>query len=576
MKKGKRFFALGISALAIGFAPGCYTGLAGFGGGGNGSADGGEDAGDDGDGDGDGGDDGLGPEAEMPVPTTRFFRLTHDQWENTVQDLLGLDMPTGLSSEFRADPAEGGFIFGNNALTLEVDEALWSGYQRAAVDVAEMAATDQTILDRIAPDPGDEATRAADFIRNFGLQVYRRPLTDDEIAEYQMLFDRGPELYEDTTGFAAGVRLVLEGMFQSPHFLYRVESSTDIIDDVIPLGSYEIASRMSYFLWDTMPDAELLDVASADSLSDPEMVAEQARRMLESPRARGVVQRFHHHLLEAEKFAQVTPSATVFPDAPEDLGALAQVEHDMFLDHVVFDSDGTWRDLLTSNETFVNNDLAAIYGVEGSFDDNFQRVELDPAQRSGVFTQVGWLAANSTSVHPDPILRGAFLAQRIACHTIAAPPDNLPPLPEPDANATNRETVTAHTEAEGSTCSGCHTPLINPFGFPFEHYDATGAYRETDNGSQVDATATVLLQSGAVDVDNALDLASALAEDDAVHRCYMRHWMEFAMGRPADDLDDPLVDRLSTESLDDMAVKDLLVGLATSRPFLTRAAEEME
>lgn len=574
MKKGERVSFLGACLLGIGLSTGCYSGLQGFDSDGQNSG-----GGDEGDSDGtnDGGDDGLGPAAEMPAPTTRFFRLTHGQWENSVQDLLGTDEPTGFSSEFRADPAEGGFIFGNNALTLEVDQALWSGYQRAAVNVALLVSSDPEILARIAPDTGDESTRASEFIRNFGLRAYRRPLTDTEIAEYEALFARGPELYEDTTGFEAGVRLVLEGIFQSPHFIYRIESSTEIVDDVIPLSSYEVASRMSFFLWDSVPDQELFDAAAAGELSDADAVEDQVRRMLERPRARAVVQRFHHHLLEVEKFSQALPSPNFFPDAPEDLGELAVLEHDMFLDHVIFEGEGTWRDLLTSTETFVNDDLAAIYGVQGSFDDSFQRVDLDPSQRSGVFTQVGFLAANSTSVHPDPIHRGAYLARQIACHTIAAPPDNVPPVPEPDETSTNRDTVTAHTEGEGTTCYGCHAPLINPFGFAYENYDATGAFRDVDNGQTVDASSSVLLTSGVVEVNNALDLAEALAADEAVHLCYMEHWMEFATGRPHSEFDDALVQRLATESLDeDAAVKDLLVGLATSRPFLTRSAEEME
>lgn len=560
--------------LALGLGSGCYAGvqdLEGMSGGADaGEPDGGEDAGDEGQ-----GPDGLGPAEELPAPNTRFFRLTHVQWENSVQDLLYLDAPTGLSSEFRADPFVGGFIFDNNALSLEVDQALWSGYQRAAAEVAETVSGDPAIIAAIAPDSGDEATRIDDFIRNFGMRAYRRPLTEAEASSLTELFNRGPELYEDVGGFEAGIRVTLETIFQSPYFLYRVEDSEEVVDEVVPLSSWEVASRMSYFLWNTTPDQALLQAASDGELGDPASVEEHTRRMLDDPRAELVVERFHHQLLEVEKFTQAAPSEAFYPDAPDDLGELAVEEHDLFLRHTIFDQGGSYRDLLTSTETFVNNDLAALYGLGDSFGEEFERVDLDPNERRGIFTQIGFLAAHATSVNPDPIHRGAYLARHIACHVIAAPPDNVPPVPEQQPDETNRETVVAHTEAPGSECLGCHKPLINPFGFAFEHYDSTGAYRMIDNGKTVDASSQVLLDE-AVMISDAVDLAEAMADSESVHACYLEHWMQFAMGRPSDEVDDALVERLTTDSFDDVGVKDLLVAMTTSRPFLTRSTEEVQ
>jgi hypothetical protein len=573
----QRHMRFGMLVLGLGVSTGCYGGVHDFG-----KDDAGLDGGDAGDGEDageeagdDAGDDGLGPVDEMPASTTRFFRLTHAQWENTVQDLLQLPEPTGLSSEFRADPFVGGFIFDNNALSLEVDQTLWAGYQRAAVAVAEMVAADPTIIAAIAPANADETARAQEFVATFGLRAFRRPLTDTELASYVTLFQRGPELFEDTTGFEAGVRLVLEGMLQSPHFLYRVEDSEEIVGDVIPLDSWEIASRLSYFLWNTMPDDSLLAAAAADELLGAEGVRTQALRMIESPRAEAVVERFHHQLLQVDRFAAADPSPAFYPDAPENLGLLATEEHRQFLRHAVFEQDGSWGDLLTSTETFVNAELAAIYDLPGEFGADFTRVDLDPTQRRGLFTQIGFLVANSTSAHPDPIHRGVFMAKHVACHTIAAPPDEIPPVPAPDETQTNREAVVALTEVAGSECVGCHSALINPFGFAFENYDSTGAFRTMDNDKPVDATGSVLLSDGAVPVSNAVDLAQALAGDARVHECYAQHWMEFAMARPHQDTDEPLTTRLATESIEDLSVKELLIELTVSRPFLTRATEEM-
>ncbi len=576
MAATQRQVIVGSMLLGLVSSTGCYSGLSEFGNdegelsGGDAGEDAGEDVGEE------GGDDGLGPADELPTPTTRFFRLTHQQWENSVQDLLGLSEPTGFSSEFRADPFEGGFIFDNNAVALEVDQALWSGYQRAAVDVAVMVADDPSIIDFIAPPQADEAARARTFVETFGLRAFRRPLSETEVTDFVALFDRGDELYEDTTGFAAGVRLVLEAILQSPHFLYRVERSEEIVDDVIPLDEWEVASRLSFFLWNTTPDDELLDAAAAGRLDDAEMIREQALRMVDSDKAHDVVRSFHDQLLQVQRFGSANPSPMFYPDAPENLGALATQELGMFLEHVVFGENGSWRDLLISTQTFVNDELAPLYGLSGDFSSEFERVELDPTERRGLFTQIGFLAANSTAVNPDPIHRGVFLAKHILCHQISAPPDDIPPVPAPDPTQTNREAVVALTEIEGSECIGCHKSLINPFGFAYENYDAVGSFRTLDNDRDVDATATVLLGDAAVPVDDAVDLAEAMAEDTKVHHCYAKHWMEFAMARPHSDNDDPLLDRLADGSLADLSVKDLMVEMATSRPFLTRAAEEIE
>jgi hypothetical protein len=178
-------------------------------------------------------------------------------------------------------------------------------------------------------------------------------------------------------------------------------------------------------------------------------------------------------------------------------------------------------------------------------------------------------------VNPDPILRGVFIARRLACLSIAAPPDGVPPLP-PVEGKTNRQTVEEHTETPGSACVACHAPVINPFGFAFEHYDSTGAFRTEDNGFAVDSRAVVAL-GGGTEVADALELAQVLAADESVHACYIRHWLEFAMGRPYVSEDAPLTERLGEASLaDEAAIEELLVSLVVARPFRNRAVEEYQ
>jgi hypothetical protein len=477
------------------------------------------------------------------------------------------------TEDLRPDPAQSGFLFDNDSLTLSVDGALFSSYQRVAATLAERVVNDATLL-------GEATSGATDpeaFVRDFGLRAHRRPLTDQEVGEYVALHAMGATLEPARAAFDAGVRLVIEAMLLSPSFLYRLEPSATEAAGMIPLDSYEIASRLSYALWSTMPDSMLLEAAADSALTDPGAVAEHAERMLGDVRAEAMVEHFHGQLFETDKFASIEPSDSAFPDIADDFGASALEEHQRFVRAVVFERDGTYADLLTSNETFVNADLADIYGLSGSFTDEFTPATLPAGERRGILTQVGFLAANATSISPDPIHRGVFIARRIACLPLAAPPANIPPLPAPEGR-TNREVIESHTEQPGSVCAMCHAPIINPLGFPFESFDAVGGFRTEDNGQMVDTRSSAPVgQSEVVDVEDAVGLADSLAASPDVHNCYTKHWIEQLHGRAVTDADDVLRERLGTASADgELTVRELIAAIVTSPAFLTRSAEELE
>jgi hypothetical protein len=521
------------------------------------------------------GDGDLPDGVVSPAPQTRLPRLTHAEWERTVRDLLYLEAETGLSSTLRADSLPGDAIFQNPGGSLSVDEVLWSGYQRAAATLAEQVTSDPELFARIAPGPADE-TGAEQFIREMGLRAHRRPLTDGDVQEYMTLYRRAAGLYGNLGAHQSGIRLVLEAMLQSPYFLYRVELSTERVEGVIPLDDYEVASRLSYALWGSMPDEELFAAAAAGMLRDPMNVEIQARRMLEDPRAEATVVDFHRQLFDVQSFAGISPSPDLYPDvSKERLAASAIAEHDLFVREIVLNQDGTYRDLLTSTMTFANAELARIYGLSGQFGDELVPVTLDESQRRGIFTQVGFLASNATTVAPDPIHRGVFIAERIAGVHIAAPPANTPP-PSPVPGLTNRETIAAHTEQPGSICAGCHAQIINPFGFPFESYDAIGAFRTHDSGHPVDTTARPPIDGAPTPVANALELADALADSQWAHEAYVRHWIEFVLGRSTEPEDQALIAKLAAPSrAGQLAVRDLIVSIVTSRAFLTRSIREV-
>jgi hypothetical protein len=481
-----------------------------------------------------------------------------------------------VSSVLRDDPTVAGFIFDNDATSLEVDEALWTGYRLAAGQVAELVTEDPAALAELMPPEGpSEAERIDTFVREFGLAAYRRPPTDEEVAVLTDLFAAAPALYPEVDdAFVAGIRHVIEAVLQSPNFLYRIERSETLVGEMIPLDDYEIASRLSYFLWNTMPDQALFDAAGGGTLHTQAQVSTEAERMIQDPRAADMVVRFHHQLLDAEKIATISPSPNFFPDAPADLPVLAATEHERFVRDVVFGGGGGLRELLTSTSTFVEDDLAAIYGVPGVVGDDFVEVSLDPTQRQGIFTQIGFLASNSTSVDPDPIHRGVFVAQRMLCHQIAAPPDGVPPLPPLEPDQTNRERVEAHTSAP--QCATCHASYINPHGFPFESYDALGTWRTTDNGKPVDTATNVFVDNELTPISGAIEFVQLMAASPGVHACYAEHWLEYTVGRNSTTDDELAIARLGTTSLqDELSIQELLIAVTTSPFFLNRAAEEL-
>ena len=511
--------------------------------------------------------------AELPSPASRFPRLSHHQYENTVRDLLRLDGAPGVTETYLGDATS--TTFDNNGAELSVGEALWNDYQRGAESLAERVTTDAAALARIVPAGADGDARR--FVEGFGMRAHRRPLSDAEIERYAALFPAGATAYPEMDPFAAGVRIVLEAMLQSPHFLYRVELSSAREGRTIPLSGYEIATRLSYALWDTMPDDALFAAAAAGTLATVEGVRGEASRMLADARAEDVVASFHYQLLEMHRFEDVTRSQTLFPEYTPALRQSMVAEAQRFVHHVIFEEDQGFARLMTAPYTFVDADLAAVYGLEGSYDDALERVELDPAQRAGLLTQIGFLAAHSSSTDPDAIHRGVFVNHRILCAPLPAPPNVIPPLPPDETGMrTMRERIDQHT-GPGTCGSSCHGTMINPIGFAFEHYDALGRWRDQDRGQPVDSSAEYEFAGALLDYQDAVELAGIVAEQPMAHRCYVQHWLEYAYGRPVSGSDGRLVARIAQASQrENLSVRQMLIELVTSDAFRTRSTIELE
>jgi hypothetical protein len=529
-------------------------------------------------GDGGNGEGGPGDEtsevAQQIGATTRFARLTHEQYDNTVRELLGqaADAPA-YSDDFRADARSGQYLFDNDTYVLGVDQGLHRAYERAAAAIAEDFVNDSALYDRWVPADGSDEERARGFIEAFGERVHRKPLTDAQIEDYFSLFQLGTTTYEDTPGLPGAIRLIVEAFMTSPYFLYRTELSHEPVDGIVPLDGYEIATRLSYTLWNTMPDDRLFEAARDGSLVEPDVLRAEVDRMLKDERSTAVFTKVLSQAMGVYRYENISFNQAVFPDAPADLSSLA-IEELSLLMQDAYENERTYRELLLEPRTFVNAELAPLYGLSGSYGAGFEEAELDSAERRGLLTTVGFLASNASSVNPDPIHRGLFVAQKLLCSDVSAPPGEIPPLPTPDPDQTNREAIEAITEVPDSVCVACHGTVINPFGFPFEGFDAVGAIRPDDNGNPLNLKTSPAIDGETVEVDGALQLIDELAQREIVYQCFGQLLSSYLMGRPYETDDTNLRDRIGTAAFDDAALVDVIAEALTSPQFTFRRLEE--
>jgi hypothetical protein len=513
-----------------------------------------------------------GPLKDALVDSTRFPRLTHTQWENSVRDLLKLPAPLGASAMFTTDPP--GSTFGNDGNLLKVTPGLWGDYEKTAEDVGDKISKDAAALARIVPSglPTDLDGKAKAWITQFGKRAYRRPLAEAEVTELFNLFKQGPTLTAMTDPFAAGVNVVLQAVLQSPHFVYREELGETKEDGTSGLNNWEMASRLSYSLWNTMPDDLLFAEAEAGTLVTPEGIEKQVRRLLDDPRAEPTILDFHHRLLDFDHFDGLVKDTTKFPAWTTDMSTIIKKEAELFVKDVTVTTNKGLNALLTAPYTFVNDKTAPLYGLSGTFGSEMKRVDLDPAQRAGFLTQIGFLASNASPRETDPIHRGVFVNLKIICSDLPPPPMNVPPLPKDDTGVmTMRERITAHTGK--NTCgAGCHGTMINPAGFAFENFDSTGKWRTMDNTKPVNAADVYPFEDGQQAYNGAVEFSKVLAARPQVHKCYTGNWLEYAYGRRKAEGDQKLVHDVAEVSLKGASTKDLILKLVLSKSFSHRPA----
>ncbi len=494
-------------------------------------------------------------------------RMTRFEYNNTVRDLLGDD--TMPASSFA--PEEEAMGFNNQATALGVTELLAEQFLQASEDVAGRAAQHMDTLLPCKPAEIGEEACARQFITTFGKRAYRRPLEASETDKLFSLYQWGRNKYD----FSNGIQLVIQATLQSPWFLYRVEfGMPDPTEgNIVELNPYEIASRLSFLIWGSMPDDELFRAADANELSTTEQIASQARRMLDDPRARPAIANFHEQWLGLGTLETINKDQSTYPEYTPSLRALWKEETLAYLDHVIFDEGGDVKRMFTAPYSMMNAELASFYGVDnGPKTDAFERVDLDPQKHAGFITQASVLAFNAKPDQSSPVHRGKFVRERLLCQLLPPPPNNAVIVaPNVDPNSTTRERFSEHST--NPACSVCHK-LMDPIGFGFEHYDGIGRWRDTDQGFAIDSSGEI---QGSRDADGtfdgAADLAVKLGESEQVRQCVATQWFRFGYGRAEQEEDQCAMNQLQDAfKAAGYNVKELIVALTQTDAFRYRRA----
>jgi len=487
-------------------------------------------------------------------------RLTNREYANTLDDLFpaaAFPVPT-LPTETKDD----GF---DNVGKNQSPTAVWiEGYFEQASAVASSVAASLVT----SCGASDAACVETALLALTG-RAFRKPITGDERARLVALLAAANSKW----GLTKAAEVAVRGLLQTPQFLYRLEHGTASAGAAqLPLTGHELASRLSYLLWDSMPDAELSASAAAGTLSQVAELEAQARRLLASPRARDAVAVFHSQWLRFEKMAVLSKSAALFPGFNSATADALRASTERFVDEAFWEQRSL-ESFLTSPTVYANASLGPILGV-GVSSNELIATSGPAGQRAGILSQPGLLAGFAHETASSPVLRGVFVLDRLLCSKSAPPPPGVLPAPTSDgsgAGTTTRQKFEQHLSSPA--CDACHKS-IDGIGFGFENYDAIGAYRTEENGIPVDASGQIV---GSLDADGpfqgAVELGTRLAASKQTQACVARYWYRYAFGLADGDVNAcallPAVQGLQASGGD---LQELLLAIVKSSSFRARPA----
>jgi hypothetical protein len=505
------------------------------------------------------------PNAAGPLP---LRRLTSREYLNTVRDLLGDTTLTAGDVPIETDDlSNNGFPFRQPTTIATLDA---TNLETAAEALATNAAAKlSTLLPCTPANASAEAGCASQFITTFGGKAFRRPLASAEVDDLTALYNTG----RTTLGlsFNAAIGLLIEAMLQSPAFIYHWEQDPGAaIKDgsVVQLGNYQIANRLSYFLWGSMPDAALFTAAAGGQLSAPSDIEAQAQRMLADPKAQDAVADFVDDLFDVNVISSRPKDTTLYAMWNQDLASAMETEFRSFAVANIL-GPGTLSDLLTGTKSSVNQALATVYGLSGVTGTAPKAVTLNASQRGGLLTLAGFLALTGAADGSSPVRRGHAIYTRLMCGVVPNPPATVPPVKPPTAGLTTRQRFEQH---DMNACTGACHAAMDPIGFAFEHYDGVGQYRTTDQNLPVDSSGSIALDGQTQSVPDAIALGKLLAASPQVQSCFATQMMRYALGRW-----DVAADAASIQAAQSafktggLDVRKLMTGVASSRTFRYRS-----
>jgi hypothetical protein len=416
--------------------------------------------------------------------------------------------------------------------------------------------------------PSEELPCATRIVESLARRAFRRPVTAVDVNPLMALYKAGAA----TGGFEGGIRDALSAILASPHFLYRAESA-DAAGGVRTLGDVELASRLSFFLWGSLPDEPLLKLAAEGRLGRPDVLAAQVSRMLADPRARSLSDDFAFQWLHLSKLDEITPDRGQFPHASGllDPRGLMKEELRLFLDSVLR-SDRSVYDLLTADYTFLNERLAMLYGIETVKGSHFRRVTLADPARHGLLGKGAILMLTAYPNRTSPVLRGAWILDRLLGTPPSDPPLNVPSLPE-NRRGQPAKTLRARLEQHRAnpTCFACHG-VMDPLGLALENFNAVGQFRANDPDTQTLIDTTGQLPDG-TQVKGPDDLRRELVSrpDHQFVQALTENLMTYALGRGLDYRDMPTVRRIVRQAAgDQFQFESIVMGVVTSDAFRKR------
>ncbi len=515
----------------------------------------------------------LGTSGQSLDPgTVAIHRLNLAEYDNTMRDLLGLPAADAHpSATFNFPPDDRGTDFDNIANVLTISPLHVSCYNTAVTTLvpAAMSNPAQRSLLTSCDLAAGGATCAKSSLASFLPRAWRRPVSDSEIADL-MAFVTLATTQGDSV--EVGFDLAVEAALLSANFIYRPEF--DPVPGSMtphPLSDYELASRLSYFLWSSMPDDTLFAAAKAGNLHEPGTLSSQVTRMLADPKAQALIDNFAGQWLLIRNIDTVTPDAKLFPQFTSDLRAAMKTEAQMLFQQVAF--GGLPADqLITAEFAYLSDPLAQFYGLPPVGSTQPQRVDLTTnKQRRGLLSQGLFLTVNAHANITSPVLRGKFVLTELLCQSIPSPPKNVNTTltPDPTGMHTLRQILEGH--ATNPACSGCHN-LMDPIGYGLENYNPIGAYRTMDGLLPVDATGTLDGQN----FNGELDLSRIVGSDPRFPPCLANKLYTYALGRMPDLTDANSLDTPTLSSLSDgfkksgLQFAQLIASITSSPPFLTR------